>query len=170
MIIKYTNFSDGIHNFRLSEPVKNLGLEDLFLGNVDVDCKMDKSPHQIVLDCDVTLHSKMTCDRCMNEFETDLKNHFQISYLFSKETTENDDYNLKFLSPEEDKINIKDDVYEYAELAVPFKRLCNEDCKGLCPHCGKNLNEEICDCKDEKVIDVWEPLKKLLKTDSSEKD
>ena len=161
MIIKYTNFSDGIHNFKLSEPVKNFGLENLFFGNVDIDCKMDKSPHQIVLDCDINLHSRLVCDRCAKEFETELKNHFQISYLFTKEPNESDEYNVKFISPEYDKINIKDDVFEYAELSIPLKKLCKEDCQGLCPHCGKNLNEEKCDCKDEIIPDVWEPLKKL---------
>ena len=161
MIIKYTNFSDGIHSFRLSEPVKNLGLEELFFGNVEVDCKMDKSLHQIVLDCDLLVHSKLVCDRCAVEFETNLTSHFQISYLFSRETVKSDEYNVKYLSPDQEKINLKDDIYEYAELSIPLKRLCKDDCQGLCPHCGKNLNEEKCNCKYETTHDIWEPLKKL---------
>lgn len=161
MIIKYTNFSDGIHNFQLTEPVKKLGMEELFFGNVDVDCKMDKSPHQIVLDCDLTVRSKMICDRCTSEFETNLTSHFQISYLFSHEKIESDDFNVKYLSTEQEKIDLREDVREYAELSIPLKRLCREDCKGLCLHCGINLNEKICDCKNEIINDVWEPLKKL---------
>jgi uncharacterized protein len=161
MIIKYTNFSDGIHSFELSEPVKNLGLDELFFGNVVLNCKMDKSPHQIVLNCDVELKSRMICDRCTKEFETNLTNHFQITYLFSKELQESEDFNVKYISPEEDKLNLKDDIYEYSELCIPLKRLCRENCKGLCPHCGINLNEEQCNCKNEIVSDVWEPLKKL---------
>jgi uncharacterized protein len=161
MIIKYTTFSDGIHNFQLSAPVRNLGLEELFFGNVEVDCKMDKSSHQIVLDCDLLVHYRMVCDRCAAEFETNLTNHFQISYLFSREIVKSDEYNVKYLSPDQEKINLKSDIYEYAELSIPLKRLCKDDCKGLCPHCGKNLNEEKCDCKDETTHDVWEPLKKL---------
>lgn len=72
-----------------------------------------------------------------------------------------DEYNVKYLSPDQEKIYLKEDIYEYAELSIPLKRLCKDDCKGLCPHCGKNLNEETCNCKDEKTHDVWEPLKKL---------
>lgn len=34
-------------------------------------------------------------------------------------------------------------------LALPMKELCREDCKGLCPRCGKNLNEGPCACKPE---------------------
>ncbi|MEW6702902.1 MAG: DUF177 domain-containing protein, partial [Bacteroidota bacterium] len=184
-----TNFSDGIHEFQFSEPVKNLrilgsvkrlhrshsGHSDLplpvteFFGDVDVKCKMDKSSHQIVLDCDILVHSKMICDRCATEYETNLTNHFQISYLFSREAIDSDEYNVKYISPEEDKINIKDDVYEYAELSIPLKKLCKENCKGLCPHCGKNLNEEKCNCKNETTRDVWQPLKNLLETAEEQK-
>ena len=161
MIIKYTNFSDGIHNFQLSEPVKNLGLEELFFGNVDVNCRMDKSAHQIVLDCGLTVYAKLICDRCASEFETNLTSHFQISYLFSREKVESDNYNVKYLSPDQEKINLRDDIYEYAELSLPLKNLCKEDCLGLCSHCGINLNESKCNCKDEIINDVWEPLQKL---------
>ncbi len=161
MIIKYTNFSDGIHSFHLSEPVKNLGFEEIFSGNVEVDVKMDKSAHQIVLDCDLSVKCNLVCDRCATEFQTNLTNHFQISYLFSRENIESDDFNVKFISPDQEKINLKEDVHEYLELSLPLKNVCKEECKGLCPHCGKNLNEFQCDCKDEKINDVWEPLKKL---------
>ena len=36
-------------------------------------------------------------------------------------------------------------------LALPTKHLCREDCRGLCPHCGKNLNEGLCGCREDKV-------------------
>ena len=127
MIIKYTNFSNGVHEFRLSEPVKKLGLEEMFIGNVDLDVKMDKSSHQIVLDCDLTTSYKFNCDRCDNETVQELKNHFQISYMFAKEKMESDDFNFKVLSPEQDKIDLTEDVFEYAELSLPLKKLCSED-------------------------------------------
>jgi uncharacterized protein len=38
-------------------------------------------------------------------------------------------------------------VEEDVNLAIPSKYLCNPDCKGLCSICGKNLNENQCDCK-----------------------
>ncbi|PKL81850.1 MAG: hypothetical protein CVV24_13170 [Ignavibacteriae bacterium HGW-Ignavibacteriae-3] len=161
MIIKYTNFSDGIHSFQLSDLVSNLGLEELFVGDVIVDCKMDKSIHQIVLDCDLSVNAKLVCDRCAIDIETNLTSHFQISYLFSRDTVKSDEYNVKYLSADQEKIDLKDDIYEYAELSIPLKSLCNEECKGLCPQCGINLNENKCNCKFEPSHDVWEPLKKL---------
>lgn len=161
MIIKYTNFSDGIHLINFEEPVEKLGLENLFFGNVIVECRMDKSPHQIVLNCEAIVNYKLLCDRCNSESDTKLKSTFLLSYLFTKGLEESDDYNLKYLSPEEDKINISKDVFEYTELAIPMKNLCSEDCRGLCPVCGQNLNQISCDCHIEKNLDIWEPLKKM---------
>jgi uncharacterized protein len=161
MIIKYTNFSNGVHEFRLSETVKRLGLDEMFLGDADLDVKMDKSSHQIVLDCDLTVKIKFECDRCDNKTEQELKNHFQISYIFASEKIESDDFNLKILSPEEDKIDLREDVFEYAELSVPLKKLCNEDCKGLCSSCGKDLNTGPCSCEKMKDTDIWKPLQNL---------
>ena len=161
MIIKYTNFSDGVHHFNLTDKVENLGLENLFFGDVAVDCKMDKSPHQIVLNCNITAKSKLVCDRCASEFDAEMKSSFMLSFIFTKESEKSEDLNFRFLPPDQDRIDISEDVYEYAELAVPMKKLCSEECKGLCPKCGTNLNENKCDCKTEIENDIWTPLKNL---------
>ncbi len=53
-------------------------------------------------------------------------------------------------------------VREAMILEIPIKVLCREDCKGLCPKCGANLNEETCACPAEPPDDRWGPLKKPL--------
>ena len=58
MIIKYTNYADGIHYVELSKSAAKLGLEEPFNGKVLLNCKMDKSHSQIVLDCDVMVNGK----------------------------------------------------------------------------------------------------------------
>ncbi|MDH7604042.1 MAG: DUF177 domain-containing protein [Melioribacter sp.] len=161
MIIKYTNFSDGIHQINFVEPVESLGLEESFFGNVVVNCRMDKSAHQIVIDFDVEANSHLICDRCNSQYDAKLINHFQLSYLFVKDAARLEEYDVKYLSPDEDKINIDQDVFDYVELSIPMKKLCREDCKGLCPKCGTNLNESQCNCNLDINNDIWEPLKKL---------
>jgi uncharacterized protein len=42
-----------------------------------------------------------------------------------------------------------------------MKKLCSEDCKGLCPSCGKNLNDGPCNCAEEIIDPRWELLQKL---------
>jgi uncharacterized protein len=122
---------------------------------------MDKSTHQIILDCTVSGNATLTCDRCNEEYDKILSNTFQVACFFEKPETTEDEINIKYLTPEQDKIDISEEVREYLMLSVPMKRLCDEECKGLCPLCGKNLNETKCDCSTGSNTSVWDPLKKL---------
>ena len=81
MKIKFTNYDDGIHHFEFLENVDELNLDERFLGKLKIECRMDKSHHQIVVDCDIDFDSELTCDRCMSEFERTYTEHFQNIYL-----------------------------------------------------------------------------------------
>jgi uncharacterized protein len=56
---------------------------------------------------------------------------------------------------------LEDTLREQVLLALPLKTICREDCKGLCPHCGKNLNENQCSCVDEVEDPRWSALKEI---------
>ena len=60
---------------------------------------------------------------------------------------------------EGDGLLLEDALREQVLLALPLKTICREDCKGLCPHCGKNLNEMQCGCVDEVEDPRWAALK-----------
>lgn len=166
MIIKFTNYSDGVHYFNFNEQSSTLGLSEPFYDGVNLDVKMDKSHSQIVITGDLTLKARFVCDRCTDEFETELKNHFILTYLFGNKDDDLESDNLYYLSPDTDKIDLKSDVVDYAILSVPMKKLCQEDCKGLCSRCGANLNRETCKCSEEdKINPIWSAL---LKKDSKD--
>lgn len=56
---------------------------------------------------------------------------------------------------------LEDTLREQVLLSVPLKALCREDCRGLCPHCGKNLNESECSCTDQLEDPRWAALKEI---------
>jgi len=56
---------------------------------------------------------------------------------------------------------LEDALREQMLLAVPLKAICREDCKGLCAHCGKNLNEGACACAYELEDPRWAALKEI---------
>lgn len=56
---------------------------------------------------------------------------------------------------------LEDALREQVLLALPLKTLCRDDCKGLCPHCGKNMNEIECGCVDEVEDPRWSALKEI---------
>ena len=56
---------------------------------------------------------------------------------------------------------LEDVLREQVLLSLPAKTLCREDCKGLCPHCGKRLNSETCACSETVTDPRWSALSSL---------
>lgn len=63
---------------------------------------------------------------------------------------------------EDSELDLAPLIREHAWLAIPMKHLCDPECKGLCPHCGVNLNRESCECEESHVDPRLAPLKELL--------
>jgi uncharacterized protein len=59
------------------------------------------------------------------------------------------------------EIRVADVVREQILLAVPEQIFCKDDCKGLCPKCGSNLNLIDCKCADDDIDPRWAALKNL---------
>lgn len=163
MIIKFTNFADGVHRLDFDEPVQNIGVGNPYKGNVVLSVAMDKSHNQIVLKCDSKVTAEFECDRCGEKYDSEQESHFQLTYLFEREPQKPDVVNLYYLSPESDKIELKNDLKEYILLSEPMKKLCKEDCKGLCYQCGTNLNYGKCNCKEKTNENVFSTLLKKQK-------
>jgi uncharacterized protein len=58
---------------------------------------------------------------------------------------------------------LEDVLREQVLLAVPLRSLCREDCKGLCPCCGKNLNIDTCSCAAQVPDPRWAALEDIKK-------
>jgi len=121
MIIKFKNFTDGIHHLTFDETVKSLDLGEPFFNGVKLDVKMDKSNHQIILDCDLNVKAKLDCDRCLDEYESEFESSFVLTYIIgNEEPGEDENDNLYYISPEDDKINLKKDVFDFAKLSMEY--------------------------------------------------
>jgi len=111
----------------------------------------------------------LTCSRCLNPFTK--QKELDIMLVFKYENTRDKDAKEKEI--DEDEINvifIGDPIIDITEylineimLDIPIKPLCKEDCNGLCPVCGTNLNEDTCDCKKEKVDERMKQLEDIKK-------
>ncbi len=60
-------------------------------------------------------------------------------------------------------LDLTEAVRQYSVLATPMKPLCHEECAGLCPTCGQNLNDGNCGCPKETVDERWSSLLRLSK-------
>ena len=95
----------------------------------------------------LTTHVVGTCDRCLSPAEFDVSGEVDEYYLFEEpeETGDDDDDELDFsLVSADNTIDLSDALLSALVMETPFVVLCRPDCKGLCPVCGANLNEEDC--------------------------
>lgn len=105
------------------------------------------------------------CSRCLETFDTDLSGelNFIITTEESKAVLGTDTgAEVVTIKASEPVVDLNGIIKEALMLAIPMKPLCSEECRGLCPSCGANLNEEKCDCKVDETDERWEGLKDLL--------
>jgi uncharacterized protein len=91
----------------------------------------------------------MECHRCLRRFQSPAAS---TDYIWEQPVK---------LSGDE-TIDLTDGIREDIILRLPLKNLCSEDCKGLCPKCGKNLNEGACGCKPAPPPSAFSELDTLI--------
>jgi uncharacterized protein len=113
---------------------------------------------------------ELACSRCAEAFDLPLTHPFKLTYSQkipkalqsdeeeSAELTA-DQIGVVFFRGEE--IDFTDTVQEQVVLALPFKALCSEQCKGLCAHCGIDLNHNTCQCDRHAASSPFDVLKNL---------
>lgn len=100
----------------------------------------------LVLTGEAVTELDLICDRCMCAFRREKK--VELNYLLATELAgEDEGEEIVLLDGEE--LDAGDLAYTAFILDMDTKNLCSEDCKGICPGCGVNLNEEACRCKPE---------------------
>jgi uncharacterized protein len=163
MKIKISNLQDETYNFKFEDDIKALEISEPFFGKFQTEVLLTKFRDQFILEVKTNIKAKFVCDRCADEFETNIENKYKMVYMTDPGTKQSDSDNVTFISPELDVIDITSDVRDYSLLSIPMKKLCKEDCKGLCFKCGKNLNQGECNCEKEEIDDRWKPLLEVKK-------
>ena len=102
-----------------------------FSGPVRLAAEVSRITNAVTIDLGIEGVIKFICARCLEEFTVPFKKK------------------LRFVSEIDNKdpvIDLEPQIREEIIIDYPIKPLCKEDCKGLCPKCGKNLNEGKCNC------------------------
>ena len=102
---------------------------------------------------DLHASTTATCARCAEEFVASSGREFRfilapraVGFAGEKDLHDED---LEFSLYEGDQIDLSPLIREQFLLSLPTRPLCREDCRGLCPKCGVNLNHTQCDCAQE---------------------
>ncbi|CAH0122103.1 MULTISPECIES: DUF177 domain-containing protein [unclassified Paenibacillus] len=129
-----------------------------------VDLQASPAPESVV-DVRGELHVRMdlNCSRCLAPLTETYVIPFHEQFKQMENPAEADeDEELIFVS--EDQVDIKPYVEETLYMNLPYVPLCGEDCKGLCPTCGQNLNEQACSCSNERIDPRLAGLKDFFKS------
>ena len=126
-------------DFRVAEPI-----------SLEFDIFKDKEQFRLVGTLKTSL--ELPCSRCLEPFTLHVDQRFDLRYQphalntgEGEREVEEDDLTTAFY--DNDEIDLGQLMREQFYLALPMKPLCSDDCKGLCPVCGTNLNRGACECK-----------------------
>ena len=131
----------------LSETGYTLGDHEFALPDgMDYDVVLTNAGEGILATGLVRAHVVGTCDRCLERAEFDVASEVDEYYLFEEPedlSDDEDEADYELVSPDR-TIDLSGALLAALVMETPFVVLCREDCRGLCPVCGANLNEEDC--------------------------
>ena len=152
-------------NYKISESIAAAGGSGLVQGEI----KLVRTNRGILVKGKLQTALEVTCSRCLSLFSCPLTLSFEEEYFPTTDVVSGAWLPLPeepgcFTIDERYLLDLTDAVYQYMLLAVPMKPICREDCAGLCPNCGCNLNQGPCDCLPQEVDPRWSELAKLTLT------
>lgn len=131
--------------------------------------------NEIILTGELEAQVETPCGRCLKPVVLPIHDAFKERFVpvvtwrnEEQHELKTEDLDLGILTGEE--IDFDELVREQILLAVPDHVLCREDCKGLCPSCGRDRNLEPCTCEEASVDSRWQKLKDIKDQASSFKD
>jgi uncharacterized protein len=130
------------------------------------NCNMLRTQRSILVKCLLTTEVELTCNRCLCRFYQPLNIKFEeeffptVDILSGAPLTQPEESGI-FTIDEQHILDLSEAARQYSLLAIPIKALCKKDCLGLCPKCGKNLNEGKCDCPTQDIDPRWSKLADL---------
>ncbi|RLB35617.1 MAG: hypothetical protein DRH11_02215 [Deltaproteobacteria bacterium] len=140
-----------------------LGLET----PLELDIKVSRAGEKYLIKGEIAGGVRVRCDRCLEPFRWDFKSAFSVYLVVPEPTTDQADIELLEEEMEVDftegeAVELDQIIKEQVYLSLPMKCICKDDCLGLCPGCGVNLNREACQCKQETGHPAFSKLQSLM--------
>jgi uncharacterized protein len=131
----------------------------LVRGNV----KLTRINRSIIVTGRISTAVKVSCSRCLSQCDCPLEMDIQEEFFPLTDIVTGTPVLLPeesdaFTINEQHVLDLTEAVRQTILLALPMKPLCREDCAGLCPRCGKNLNEGLCGCSSDEIAPRWAKL------------
>jgi uncharacterized protein len=141
-------------DFAFDLPETQVG-DDLNLAYVRGTLRFTRTSDGLYLDGQLASAMELDCTRCLTTIDTQLA--VKLGDLLRYPSTD-----LVLGVPETGILDLRPLVREHFLLGIPSQPLCREECRGLCPECGGNLNESTCDHPEAEIDPRLAALESLL--------
>jgi len=167
MRIEVENLTDAAKPFDHTYRPEEIALDDELLrlaSEVAVEGVARRKGEEVRIGGKVRGEAEVLCDRCLAATRLPFDVEFDTSFIPRElaaqrgENVELHTEDLTLAAYEDGAVDVDELVREQILLALPTRRLCGEDCKGLCPACGANLNVAQCSCEQREVDPRWSAL------------
>lgn len=140
------------------------------IGPIDGHVRMRRTNQGLLVDGWVELTLELSCNRCLKTFEQPMHVDFEEQFYPTVDVITGmplDPFDEDEIFPIDahHEVDLTEAVRQNVLLALPMVTICREDCKGLCPQCGHDLNLGPCECKPE-VDARLSVLEQLLQNES----
>lgn len=128
-----------------------------------INGRINRSGQEVRLQGTVTARAEVDCDRCLKSIAVPIETEFDVTYIPAAdyertEVAELQEEDLSLSVFDGAAIDLDDLVREQVLLALPPRVLCGEECKGLCPVCGADRNQQECACEPKETDPRWAGL------------
>ena len=157
----------SIRNYEIGGTVDIIG--DGVSSKIQGEVRLTRTNRSILVKGTLYTEVEITCSRCLSLFSCPLTLNIEEEYFPLIDVSSGTPLSLpgelgSFTIDEHHVLDLTEAIRQYALLVIPMKPLCREDCAGLCPSCGHNLNQGGCDCPPQEADPRWSKLKKLVLT------
>jgi uncharacterized protein len=114
----------------------------------------------------LSVSMEAACDRCLEPARYQVEKGFDLFYEPASQFVKGGEDEIEEVESEldyyeGDRLDMNDILREVVLLALPMRFTCREDCKGICPQCGQNRNQAVCDCHTHAIDDRWGQLRAI---------
>lgn len=140
-------------------PIEMTGEKISFDGPVKADLNATNTGQAIMVEGTISGLLQLDCCRCLEQFCYPFEVPFTETYTTAVEKAKEEEV-IPFSG---DILDITPEVLKCIIMALPMKAVCHEECQGLCPGCGQNLNQGRCGCAGTEVDPRLSVLRDMLK-------
>lgn len=140
-----------------------------FAGPITFELSLKKLEDIIIIDGVLKGEARMNCGRCLNDYTQSIESDFKFKGVPAAQIETRNEKEIELLEDDLDSfayngntLDLREVLQEQVILALPLACVCREDCKGLCPSCGVDLNQGSCDCDNRQGHPAFGALKDLF--------